>query len=152
MTELRRYPLAPLLALMGEPSADKVCKSLGISGSTQKDYRTRGVTERVADRLAARLGLVAYEVWPEMLDHAIEDASKPCAHCGDLFIPARSTSTCCSRGCSLAAAQKRYRTSPKGRETHRLTRRRQYAEYGDYERARQRRYDLARRTTRSTAA
>ncbi len=72
-TPRRRYPLAPLLDRMGLDSRKAAARHLRISGSTEQDYRHRGVTERVADRLAVKAGLNPFEVWPEMADHAIED-------------------------------------------------------------------------------
>lgn len=69
----RRYPLEPLFDAMHlTPAA--ACRLLRVSGSVEQEYRRRGVTEVVADRLAARAHLATYAVWPEMIDHAIEDA------------------------------------------------------------------------------
>jgi len=48
-------------------------RTLSVSGSQLNDYRDRGVTEKVGDRLATKAGFATYEVWPEMIDHAIED-------------------------------------------------------------------------------
>lgn len=70
----RRYPLDPLFAAMRMTPAS-ACRSLNVSGSTMQEYRGRGVTELVADRLATRAGFPTYSVWPEMLEHAIEDAA-----------------------------------------------------------------------------
>lgn len=69
----RRYQLQPLADVLGISLAS-LGRHLGVSGSTWKEYRDQGVTEKVGDRLAVRAGVAAYEVWPEMLDHAIEDA------------------------------------------------------------------------------
>lgn len=70
-----RYPFAPLAAAMGL-TEHAAAVALGLSGSTQQDYRRRGVTEQVADRLAVRAGLVPYEVWPSMLDDAVDAAEQ----------------------------------------------------------------------------
>lgn len=51
-------------------------RSLNISGSTFKEYRDKGLSERVADRRAVQCGLDPYQVWPQMLEDAIEDAAK----------------------------------------------------------------------------
>lgn len=52
-----------------------LAKRLGLSGSTWKQYRDQGMSEKVADRRAAQCGFVAWEVWPEMLQDALEDAA-----------------------------------------------------------------------------
>jgi lambda repressor-like predicted transcriptional regulator len=63
----RRYPLEPLAAAAGV-SVAALGRLLGVSGSTWKLARDRGVLERVADRYAVKLGLHPLEVWPEMFD------------------------------------------------------------------------------------
>ncbi len=68
----RRYPLQPLADACGVTLAH-LGRLLRTSGSTWKGYRDEGVSELVADRLAARAGFVAYEVWPEMVQHQIDD-------------------------------------------------------------------------------
>lgn len=70
---VRRYPLGPLAALMGEPIY-RACILLGLRGQTQQAYRRDGVTHVVADRLACRAGLHPYTVWPEMAVHDEADA------------------------------------------------------------------------------
>lgn len=68
----RRYEFQTLADKQGITLAE-LGRRLNISGSVFKQYRDQGITELVADRRAKQCGLVAYEVWPEMLDHAIED-------------------------------------------------------------------------------
>ncbi|HEV2928408.1 MAG TPA: CGNR zinc finger domain-containing protein [Propionibacteriaceae bacterium] len=146
-----RYPLQPLLDRIGG-SATSAARKLGISGSTEQDYKRRGVTERVADRLAARAGLVAYEVWPEILDHAIAAEMRTCAlaDCTEAFVPSRSTSRYCSKLCGDRARRRAYQarkaaTDPEWVERRRQQRRDYYLECGEYERAQQRRRDAAKR-------
>lgn len=70
----RRYPLDQLFEAMGL-DAPAACRRLRLSGSVMVKYRSEGVTELVADRLATRAGLATYTVWPEMLDDVIEDVA-----------------------------------------------------------------------------
>lgn len=157
-TEQTRYPLEPLAQRMGL-SLHKMCEELRISGSTAQDYRRRGVTEAVADRLAGRAGLVAYEIWPEMLDAAVEAVTSVCAlpGCGTTFIPYRSNARYCSRTCGQRARRRAWQarkaaTDPAWLERRRQERRNYYAECGDYERAQQRRRDAAKRNNRGAVA
>jgi hypothetical protein len=69
---VNRYPFAPLAAAM-QLSEAHACRVLNLSGSTAVEYRRRGLTRRVADRLAVAAGLHPYEVWPEMVDDDIAD-------------------------------------------------------------------------------
>lgn len=114
----RRYEFAPLAEAMGmTPGA--LAKELGISGSTWKGYRDHGMSEVVADRRAAQCGLVAYEVWPEMRDHSIEDEA------------ARKRKL-------RTEAQRRWRSKPEVRQRERERRARYYREVAEYERRRER--------------
>lgn len=145
---MKRYPLDPLFTLMGE-TPSQACKILGLSGSTQQEYRTRGVTEKVADRLAAKAGMLAYEVWPEMVDDIIGSSEQECARpdCGNRFIPTRSDQAACSRVCADWLRNRRRRSRADVRAADRAAAARYYAENGDYVRAeRRRRYRAERRT------
>lgn len=88
----RRYSMEPLAAASGVP-LPSLGRVLGVSGSTWQDARKHGVGERAADRYAVRLGLHVANVWPEMVDHAIEDASVPCEECGEPLLPTRAGHT-----------------------------------------------------------
>lgn len=68
--EPRLYPFAPLAAIAGLTPSE-AARRLGISGSTWKQYRDHGMTERVADRRAVQLGYHPHEVWPDMLEDAV---------------------------------------------------------------------------------
>lgn len=72
MTPRRRYDLAPLAALMGM-SEHAACVQLGLSGSTQQDYRAHGVTLEVAERLAFKAGVHPFEVWSSMPEDGRRD-------------------------------------------------------------------------------
>ena len=101
----RRYPLEPLAGLMGTTLAD-ACRHLGVSGSVQKEYRERGVTAKVADRLAAKAGFHPAVVWPEWLDDQIAAAEVECADekCDQRFVPRQRTYRYCSPQCRQRAA------------------------------------------------
>jgi hypothetical protein len=148
---VRRYPLRPLAAAAGL-RLEQLPGRLNLSGSTWIEYRDRGVSERVADRLATKLELHAYMVWPEMLDDAIGDASFECAgpECVDRFVPRRSDQRYCSIRCqrrahtirraaaNRAAMRARYWANP---EAQRQRSRRYFEENHDYVLKRQRAYD-----------
>jgi len=61
----RRYPLSAL-AELERLSEHALCARLGVSGSTMQEYRQRGVTLDVAERLALKAGRHPFEVWPSM--------------------------------------------------------------------------------------
>lgn len=63
----KRYRLDLLAALCGQ-SVSQLLLLHGYSGTTLQQYRDLGVSERVGDRLACKVGLHPYVVWPEMLD------------------------------------------------------------------------------------
>ena len=135
----RRYPLSALVELSGL-SENALAHKVGLSGSTLKKAREDGLLEPAADRYAVRAGFHPYEVWPEMLDHALEDTSIECAGgCGTPIQPTRADHRFCSRRCKERVGQRRrYHTDE-------LTRRRRiesaaayYAEAGDYVRTRER--------------
>ncbi len=143
---MKRYPLGPLLDLMGM-SQNQACAALGLSGSTQQEYRRDGVTERVADRLAVKAGFLPYEVWPEIADDAIASVEVPCARhdCDGRFVPARCDQLRCSPRCAAIIRQRRLRARPEGAERARQSAARYRAENPDYERSRRRRRYAAKR-------
>ena len=109
MTNTRLYPLQPLLDMIGG-SQNAALSKLGINNRLRRQkYLAEGVSEKVADRLATRAGYHPSEVWPEMVDHAIEDAHIACAECSTPFIPRRRDHRFCSRGCvERRSKRKRY--------------------------------------------
>ena len=121
---MNRYSLEPLAASLGVP-LHSLGRRLGVSGSTWQEYRDQGVSERVADRLAVRLGVPTLSVWPEMT----ELAAAACAECSGSFIPNRKGHIYCSKRCRARVAQRAY---------HR--RRRADPVFGEIERERCRRY------------
>lgn len=116
---MTRFPFASLAVAMGL-SQGEAARLLGLSGSTWKEYRDRGMTERVADRLAVKAGLVPYEVWPEMLDANLDAELE-------------------ERRRRNREKQRRYRARhPHVREKERQYRRAYYAQSAEYERKRER--------------
>lgn len=124
--DVPRYPLAPLIAAMRLPF-DQACMQLGLSGKTRKLYRDEGMTELVADRMAARAGLPAYDVWPDMLDRAIAEAAA-----------ADEERRAAQRAYQREWARRK-RATPEGAEANRAARRAAYASNGEYERRREQR-------------
>lgn len=140
----RRYPLEPLFALTGW-SHNAIRALAPCAGPEYKRRQTEGVTELIADRLASTAGLHPFEVWPEMAEHAIEDISRTCEGCGITYPPHWKTQRYCRPQCAKNASERRKREAdPNYVAKRNEARRRYYAEAGDYERARQRRYDRAR--------
>lgn len=131
---MKRYPLQALADALGVP-LPSLGSRLGVSGSTWQEYRDRGVSERVADRLAAQAGLPVLSVWPEMIDDAIAASSLTCPECETTFIPSHPNQRYCSPRCRKKVSLRNWRRSPAGREWERNARRRRYAETGDYDRA-----------------
>lgn len=143
-----RYPLGELAAAVGVTVA-RLGRDLGLSGKTMQEYRQRGVSAVVADRLAVRCGLDPYVVWPELLDHSIAAAEKRCKECGAPFVPrSHRDKYCCpahQRRHTAREWARRYRSTPEGAAANREARRRYYQENADYERARERRAHQARK-------
>lgn len=146
---MKRYPFAPLAAAMGE-SVSAAGRILGLSGSTRNEYRDRGVTERVADRLAVKAGLNPYEVWPEMVDDLIADAEVECARtdCTVRFVPTHHRARFCCRNCKDVDGLRRRRQRPEVAAAARRSAAAYYAEHGDYVRAQRRRRWHAARSAR----
>jgi len=93
----RRYPLQALVDASGL-GEDALRRRVGLSGTMLQRAREMGLTDKAADRYAVRVGLHPFEVWPEMVDHGIEDAAVECAErsCSERFIPTRKGHRFCS--------------------------------------------------------
>ena len=118
MTVRRRYPVAPLAAAMGLPEGE-ACRQLGWSGSQAKTRRRDGIPEAVADRAAVKIGRLAYDIWPEMVGHQIEDL--------DALVRARRN-----------RAMRRWRAKPAGQAATKRQNDRYYAETPEYQKRRAR--------------
>lgn len=63
-----RYPLQPLLDALGYLTINQARDRHGLQ---LWEYRDRGLTEHVADRLAVRVGLHPAMVWPSWVDDGL---------------------------------------------------------------------------------
>lgn len=152
---MKRYDFGPLADAM-DVSKHEACQRLNIVGSTEVEYRRRGLTEKVADRLACRAGFHPSVIWPDWMDDVIVAEELVCARirCTERFVPARWNQRYCSAKCQKAAAtarweRRRYQTNPELAERKRQRDRDYYAQYGDYVRARQRAYDRRKKADRA---
>jgi hypothetical protein len=139
---VKRYPFADLARTMGL-SEHQAGVALGLSGSTQQEYRQRGVTERVGDRLACKAGFHPSEVWPDWMTDSIERASRECAadDCTTMFVPRSHHHRYCTGNCrGRVHVRERYRTDPEHRAKENARARQHYAENRDYIRWQQSRY------------
>lgn len=69
-----RYPIGDLFAMM-RSSDDDCRRQLALSGSSYGLAVQWGLTFDQAERYAERAGFHPYEVWPQMRDDAIADAT-----------------------------------------------------------------------------
>lgn len=72
---MTRYALSALADACGL-SEHALCVRLGLSGSTMQEARHRGLSERLADRYAVKMGLPAAVVWLELLDEAVDEQTE----------------------------------------------------------------------------
>lgn len=132
----RRFPLAPLAVLTGPPAGPaELGRRLGVPRSSIEYYRDHGVGEVEADRLACVVGVHPAVIWPDWLD----DPTKTCVECGDVFVPAfrNPGQVYCRKVCRQRAWGRRtYAESEEFREMKKEQSRRYYEECGDYVRAR----------------
>lgn len=139
-----RYPLVALVEASGL-SETALARRVGWSGTTLRGVRDGGLTERMADRSAVRLGLVPWLIWPTWLI----DAEVDCANdrCDRRFVPVVGHQRFCRAACRNSFNERRGRREGLPFVTRKAEyRRRYYLENGDYERRRQRAYDQRRRT------
>lgn len=101
---MKRYPVSSLAREMGL-SENAALEQLGVRGKDAQEYKRRGVTERVADRLAAKAGLPTLSVWPEMVDERVAEVERICAECGVRFVAhaRHPRQRYCSRLCVVRA-------------------------------------------------
>ena len=95
IVECRRYRLEPLAEFM-RMTMSAACIEVGIAGSTQKSAKCHGVTRQVADRAAAHFKEHPSAIWPEVVDHDIEDSSRICPECHESFLPHWKTQKFCT--------------------------------------------------------
>jgi hypothetical protein len=118
---------------------------LSLSGGQWSGARCHGFTRRVADRIAAIVGEHPSAIWPEVVDHDIEDAQTCCVECGDHFMPPRLGTKYCSATCRNRRKARDYQRRRRAADADYRERNRQYQaayrqQYGDYTRAYGRRW------------
>lgn len=106
------YSLHPLADALGF-TVGEVAKLLGVG-------HTRRLTEREADVAAVVLAKAhPFELWPEMIDHVIDDCSRLCGACGQPFIPELCSRfgrrTVCSEDCAADLKRQRVRQGARRR-------------------------------------
>jgi hypothetical protein len=69
----RRWPLAPLLAVMTAEQRTNVPVTLGISGGMMSMAEGEGLPDPTADRVAIRLGLHPGEIWSDWFDAGLTE-------------------------------------------------------------------------------
>lgn len=127
-----RYPYAPLEAQVAARLADasldvraeqaghdndvRQAEMLGTNRHQIARWRRYGVSALQADRLAQRIHLDPYQLWPEMLDAAIAEVERQCAAeaCTNTFtLKARAPhQRFCSSNCRAREGERaRYRRS-----------------------------------------
>lgn len=117
-----RYSFAPIDAHRGDIDMRALAARVGVTARTLHRWRLDGLSEENADRCSVALGLIAYELWPEMLDAAVAEVEATC-RCGETFVVRRKGHVHCSERCrrqatrkrERAAQRERYRTDPEVR-------------------------------------
>lgn len=148
---MKRYPLQNLLdalGLSGDLTTAELGRRLGMSYNTLTRARKLGLSEVLADRYACAHGFVPWLVWTEWIEDVIESVSVACANdrCDVRFVASRKNHRYCSDACRNSFNERKARREGQAWTQRKLEyRRRYYRENGDYERARQRRYDRSRR-------
>jgi endogenous inhibitor of DNA gyrase (YacG/DUF329 family) len=74
-----------------KPGTPMFAEFLGEHRRQVARWRSRGVSRDLADRIADRLELHVYEIWPQMRDHDIEDLTRTCDadDCAETFVVLR---------------------------------------------------------------
>lgn len=160
---MRRYPLSALVEASGL-SETALARQVGLSGSTLKQARSRGLVEAAADRYAVRIGFHPTMVWSDW-------GQIPCGNerCEQSFVPTRRRHFYCSTSCQRRVADRRskakvrqdpdrreaerrklnaYRADPRVREIGNRMRRLRYYANRERELERQRIYDRTVRAER----
>ena len=141
-----RYPFATIAPLLGSRSSSEVARLAGVQQRSVARWRQDGATisEEHADRLATALHVHPSEVWADWQD----DLKRPCAECGEAFLPAymQPRQRFCGKRCRQREwARRTYQTDEEFR-ARRIDAARQYhAEYGDYKAAQTRRTRAAKK-------
>lgn len=137
-----RYPLEALVRASGLSEA-ALARKVGLSGTTLKQARERGLLEAAADRYAVRVALHPLEVWPEMAQAATVECADE--SCDVRFAPTRKGHRFCSDLCSNRRRsrewkRKRYAEDPEYAQARREETARYREEAREYVLAAKRRY------------
>jgi hypothetical protein len=113
----RRYPFDALERRISDVNDDTLAALLGTQRRNLYRWRANGLTEQRAEILAIAAGVLPYEVWPELLDHAIADVERECAapDCTNRFVcgPKAMKKRYCTRTCNMRIVEReRYRRNP----------------------------------------
>lgn len=116
IVDKRRYPVEPLCSWLGM-SLSQACLTVGLSGSTQKAARCHGLSRQSVDTVSAKLRVHPSEIWPEVVDHDIEDHQVECAadNCTVRFMPAYPWQKFCSTRCRRRTEIQRERATAAGK-------------------------------------
>lgn len=116
IVECRRYRLEALADYL-QMTMSAACIQARISGSTQKQALCHGITRHVAERIAGELIAHPSEIWPEVVDHDIEDHEVECAadNCTVRFMPAYPWQKFCSTRCRRRTEIQRERATAAGK-------------------------------------
>ncbi len=130
--DCRRYRLEDLATYV-RMSVNQACIRFGIGGTTQKRAMCHGITRQVVDRIAGELREHPSTIWPEIVDHDIEDHQRPCEECEQPFFPRDARNVYCSERCGHRRRAREYvrrrtATDPVYREAQREYGRRYRAE------------------------
>lgn len=101
-----------------------MAERLGVHRAQIRRWRLNGLTEQAAERVAHALGLLDIEVWPELLEEAIEEATVKCEadDCPEKFVPpatawGQKRKRFCSRTCQIRSNhRRRYQENAEARE------------------------------------
>lgn len=72
---MRRFPVEPLLERADCPNLVQLAHRLGVHRQQVAQYRSRGLSERQADRVAIALGFHPIEIWPDYWDDVLDEAA-----------------------------------------------------------------------------
>lgn len=85
--------------------SERGSRAFGVSGRTWQNYMCHGVGREQAERIAERLGVHPYELWPELIDY--DAGARPCKVCDGLFVPVRCDQVYCGAACRKRAQNQR---------------------------------------------
>jgi hypothetical protein len=87
-------------------TADELAETFGVSRRQVERWKAGSPVSKPEQRAAA-IGMIDYEVWPELLDAAVEQATRQCEApgCPEVFTLTRSDKRFCSANCRNRSPQ-----------------------------------------------